>query len=161
MNEIAVYAGTFDPITFGHIDLIERAARLYKKVIVAIAASPSKKPLFSLKERIDLATTALTTYQNVSILGFNTLLIDFVQQQQAGVILRGLRAVADYDYEFQLASMNRFMAPKIETVFLMPSEKYMYLSASMVREIALLNGEVAGFVPKHVVDALNKKNNGK
>lgn len=157
MKTIAVYAGTFDPITFGHVDLIERAAKLFSEIIVAIAASPNKKPLFSLEERIDLAARVLKDYPNVSVKGFDCLLLDFVKQHSAHVLLRGLRAVADFDYEFQLASMNRFMNPKIESLFLMPAEKYMYISASMVREIASLGGEVDGFVPAIVVKALHQK----
>ena len=157
MQQLAVYAGTFDPITYGHIDIVERASRLFDQVIVAIAASPNKRPLFSLAERIDLATQVLKNYTNVTVQGFETLLIDFVKQQNATIIVRGLRAVADFDYEFQLASMNRFIFPAVETVFLMPSEKYLYFSASIVREIALLKGDVAGFVPSSVVNALIKK----
>src|SRR5689334_8572049 len=146
--KIAVYPGTFDPITFGHIDLVERASRLFDKVIVAIAANPKKKPLFSLEERRELAAQALSRYKNVKIEGFDSLLLDYVKQEKAGVILRGLRAVADFDYEFQLASMNRFLNPDIESMFLMPAEKYMYISASLVREIALLKGDISGFVPE-------------
>ena len=157
MKTIAVYAGTFDPITFGHIDVIERATQLFHQVIVAIAASPSKKPLFSLSERVKLAEEVLQSYDNVVVHGFDCLLLEFVQQHKAQVMLRGLRAVADFDYEFQLASMNRFMNPKIESLFLMPAEKYMYISASMVREIALLGGSVEGFVPPIIADALYRK----
>jgi pantetheine-phosphate adenylyltransferase len=155
--KIAVYPGTFDPITFGHIDLVDRASRLFDKVIVAIAANPNKKPLFSLEERRDLAMQSLARYKNVKIEGFDSLLLDYVKKEQAGVILRGLRAVADFDYEFQLASMNRFLNPDIESLFLMPAEKYMYISASLVREIALFKGDVRGFVPEHVAQALYKK----
>ena len=155
--KIAVYAGTFDPITFGHIDLLDRASRLFDQVIVAIAANPNKKPLFSLSERQDLAAESLKEYKNIKIEGFDSLLLDFVKKKKATVILRGLRAVADFDYEFQLASMNRFLNPNIESLFLMPAEKYMYISASLVREIAMLKGDVSGFVPKHVAQALYKK----
>lgn len=155
--KIAVYPGTFDPITFGHIDLIDRASRLFDQVVVAIAANSNKKPLFSLEERRDLAAQALSRYKNVKIEGFDSLLLDFVKKEKAGVILRGLRAVADFDYEFQLASMNRFLNPDIESLFLMPSEKYMYISASLVREIAQLKGDVSGFVPEPVAKALYKK----
>lgn len=157
MKNVAIYAGTFDPITFGHIDLIERASHIFYKVIVAIAVSPHKKPVFSLDERIELVTAALQNYSNVLVLGFSSLLLDFAREHQANVILRGLRAVADFDYEFQLASMNRFMNPTIETMFLMPAEKYMYISSSLVREIAFLGGDVTGFVPPFVVKALQKK----
>jgi pantetheine-phosphate adenylyltransferase len=155
--KIAVYPGTFDPITFGHMDLVERAAKIFDQVIVAIAASPNKKPLFSLTERVELASQALKKHKNVKIEGFDSLLLDFVKKAGAQVILRGLRAVADFDYEFQLASMNRFLNPAIENLFLMPAEKYLYISASLVREIALYKGDVSGFVPDHVAKALQKK----
>jgi pantetheine-phosphate adenylyltransferase len=157
MNQTAIYAGTFDPITFGHIDLIERAATIFNRIIVAVAASPNKQPLFSLAERVDLAAQVLSSYRNVEVAGFESLLHDFAKQKGATIILRGLRAVADFDYEFQLASMNRFLNPTIESLFLMPAEKYMYISSSMVREIAALGGEVSGFVPPLVVQALLKK----
>ncbi len=155
--QIAVYPGTFDPITFGHIDLIDRASRIFDQVILAIAANPNKKPLFSLEERQTLAAESLKQYKNVKIEGFDSLLLDFVKKEKARVILRGLRAVADFDYEFQLASMNRFLDPDIESMFLMPAEKYMYVSASLVREIAIFKGDVRGFVPEHVAKALYKK----
>ena len=159
MKNIAVYAGTFDPITFGHMDLIERATRLFDTVIVAVAASPKKQPMFTLKERVDLATNVLKKFKSVEVHGFDCLLLEFAKKHSANVILRGLRAVADFDYEFQLASMNRFLNPKIESMFLMPSEKYMYISSSIVREIALLRGDVTGFVPEIVVQALQNKVN--
>ena len=157
MKNIAVYAGTFDPITHGHVDLIERAARIFDQVIVGIAANPQKKPLFSLEERVSLSKEVLAAHQNVVVYGFNSLLLDFANEHGANVILRGLRAVADFDYEFQLASMNRFLNQDIESMFLMPAEKYMYISSSLVREIASLGGDVSGFVPPRVVDALRKK----
>lgn len=157
MQNTAVYAGTFDPITYGHTDLIERASHIFDRIIIAIATSPNKKPLFSLQERIDLVVATTTKHKNVEVLGFENLLLDFAKSHRANVILRGLRAVADFDYEFQLASMNRFMHPDIETIFLMPAEKYMYISSSLVREIAALKGEVTGFVPGVVAKALDKK----
>lgn len=157
MKNIAVYAGTFDPITLGHIDVIERAIRIFDKIIVAVAASPSKKPMFTLEERVHLAADVLSSHANVEVQGFNSLLLDFAKQHDANVILRGLRTVTDFDYEFQLASMNRHMNPQIESIFLMPSENYMYISASLVREIALLGGELTGFVPKQVITALQNK----
>ncbi len=157
MNNTAVYPGTFDPITFGHMDLIERAARVFDRVIVAIAASNNKKPCFTLDERVALASNVLAKYKNVEVKGFDALLITFMREQQAKIILRGMRAVSDFDYEFQLAGMNRHMAPDIESIFLMPAEKYTYISASFVREIAFLKGDVSQFVPKIVVDALAKK----
>lgn len=157
MKNVAVYAGTFDPITNGHIDVVERAARLFDRVIVAVAFNTSKKSLFSLEERIALTQEALKHLQNVETFGFNTLLIEFAKQHQANVILRGLRTVTDFDYEFQLAGMNRHLNAEIETVFLMPSEKYMYISSSLVREIATLNGDVTSFVAPVVAQALEKK----
>ncbi|OGT36554.1 MAG: pantetheine-phosphate adenylyltransferase [Gammaproteobacteria bacterium RIFCSPHIGHO2_12_FULL_38_14] len=157
MKNIAVYAGTFDPITYGHIDLIERAARLFDQVIVAIAVNPNKKTLFSLEERIDLSKQVLAHCGSVEVFGFDSLLLDFAKTHGANIILRGLRAVADFDYEFQLASMNRFLNPSIETMFLMPAEKYMYISSSLVREISSLTGDVSGFVPEQVVKALQAK----
>jgi pantetheine-phosphate adenylyltransferase len=159
MKNIAVYAGTFDPITFGHMDVVERAARLFDQVIIGIARSPNKKPLFTLEERVELAALILSKYDNVVVKGFDCLLLDFAKQHDANVMLRGLRAVADFDYEFQLASMNRFLNSEIESLFLMPSEKYMYISSSLVREIAALGGDVTGFVPSAVVDALRRKQN--
>lgn len=157
MKNIAVYAGTFDPITYGHVDLVERAARIFEKVIVAIAVNNNKKPLFSLEERVEMSAQILSKHANVQVLGFDCLLLDFAKQHSANVILRGLRAVADFDYEFQLASMNRFLNPTIESMFLMPAEKYMYISSSLVREIASLGGDVTGFVPPLVVEALRTK----
>lgn len=157
MKNIAVYAGTFDPITFGHVDLIERASRMFDHVVVGIAASPNKKPLFSLDERVELTRTVLQSYSNVTVHGFQSLLLEFAREHNANIILRGLRAVADFDYEFQLATMNRFMDPNVESIFLMPAEKYMYISSSIVREIAALKGEVTGFVPAEVAAALEKK----
>ncbi|TAK72754.1 MAG: pantetheine-phosphate adenylyltransferase [Gammaproteobacteria bacterium] len=157
MKHTAVYAGTFDPITYGHVDLIERAAHIFDHVIVAIAINQNKKPLFTLEERIDLAAQILSKYSNVQVSGFDGLLLDFAKQHGANVLLRGLRAVADFDYEFQLASMNRFLNHEIETMFLMPAEKYMYISSSLVREIARLKGDVTGFVPSAVVQALHDK----
>lgn len=160
MLHIAVYAGTFDPITFGHIDLIERASRIFNRIIVAVAANTNKKPLFSLNERVDLAQQALAKYKNVEVIGFESLLTDFMREHDAKIILRGLRVGSDFDYEFQLAGMNRRLAPDIDSVFLMPAENYTYISSSVVREIASLNGDVKTFVPGVVVDALRKKKSG-
>lgn len=158
MKNIAVYAGTFDPITMGHVDVIERAATLFEEVIVAIAINnKNKSPMFSLDERVTLTQTVLAHLGNVRVSGFDTLLLQFAKEQGANILLRGMRAVADFDYEFQLASMNRFLNPTIETMFLMPSEKYMYISSSLVREIATLGGDVKGLVPPLVVEALKKK----
>ncbi|MGZ8186776.1 MAG: pantetheine-phosphate adenylyltransferase, partial [Methylobacter sp.] len=147
MQITAIYPGTFDPITNGHLDLIARASRLYYKIIVAVAVNRGKTPLFSLEERIALAKAVTTEYSNVQVLGFNTLLADFSTQQGAQVILRGLRAVSDFEYEFQLAGMNRHLAPHVETMFLTPAERYAFISSSMIREIAQLNGDVSSFVP--------------
>lgn len=157
MTNIAVYAGTFDPITLGHLDVIERAEKIFDRIIIAVAANPSKQPLFSLEERVSLAKEALKQSEKIIVSGFDTLLLDFAKQHQANVILRGLRTVTDFDYEFQLASMNRQLNPNIESLFLMPSEKYMAISSSLIREIAFLGGDISPFVPKNVQDALLEK----
>lgn len=151
---IAVYPGTFDPITNGHVDLATRAAPLFERLIVAIADSSNKGPALSLEERIDLARTALSGLPNVEVRGFAALLADFVEETGAGVILRGLRAVSDFEYEFQLASMNRHLIPTAETLFLTPAEQYSFISSSLVREIARLGGDVSGFVHPAVQQAL-------
>ena len=157
MSVIAVYPGTFDPITNGHADLVRRALRLCNQVIVAVAANPSKQPLFALEERVNLACQVLADVQGVTVVGFDRLLIDFVRAQGARVILRGLRAVSDFEFEFQLAGMNRRLAPEIETVFMTPAEKDMFISASLVKEIASLGGDVSEFVDPRVTAALTKK----
>lgn len=157
MTTIAVYPGTFDPVTNGHIDLIERACRLFDKVIVAVAANPGKSPMFSQAERVELATRVVAHLDNVEVSGFDTLLVDYVQQRGAQVILRGLRAVSDFEYEFQLAGMNRRLAPKVETMFLTPAETYSYISSSLVKEIAKLGGDVTDFVHTEVMAALNDR----
>jgi pantetheine-phosphate adenylyltransferase len=142
----AVYPGTFDPITNGHEDLIQRAARLFSEVVVGVAQSQAKRPFFSLDERVELGREVLQPYANVTVLGFTGLLSEFVKEQRATVILRGLRAVSDFEYEFQLAGMNRRLAPGVETLFLTPSDKYLFLSATIVREIAVLGGDISAFV---------------
>ncbi|HFE37563.1 MAG TPA: pantetheine-phosphate adenylyltransferase [Gammaproteobacteria bacterium] len=157
MAVIAVYPGTFDPITNGHSDLIHRASKLFDKVVVAIAESPAKKPVFTVKERVAMANVVLKDIDNVSVVGFNSLLVHFVRECQAQVILRGLRAVSDFDYEFQLAGMNRRLDAKIETMFLTPAEKYAYISSSLVREIAALGGDVSDFVHTDVKIALAQR----
>jgi pantetheine-phosphate adenylyltransferase len=157
MKIIALYPGTFDPITNGHTDLVRRAVKLFDEVVVSVAANPKKQPLFSLKERVELAEAALAGVPQVRVLGFDTLLIEFVRAQKAHVILRGLRAVSDFEFEFQLAGMNRRLAPEIETVFLTPSEQEMFISASLVKEIALLRGDVSSFVHPRVATALAAK----
>lgn len=153
----AIYPGTFDPITNGHVDLIERAVRLFDKVIVAIAANPSKAPALTLAERVDLTQAVCAKYKQVQVLGFDKLLYEFASEQGASVILRGLRAVSDFEYEFQLASMNRKLAPQLETMFLTPAEQYAYISSSLVREIASLGGDVSAFVDPRVVTILQRK----
>ncbi len=152
-----VYPGTFDPITNGHIDLVERACRLFDKVIVAVAASSRKNPLFTLDERVELAQETLSHLPNVEVCGFDILLVDFVRQKSAQAVLRGLRAVSDFEYEFQLANMNRALEPKMESLFLTPAEHLSYISSSIVREIALLSGDVGKFVAPAVESALVKK----
>ncbi len=157
MITTAIYPGTFDPITNGHIDLVMRASKLFDKVIVAIAINPGKKPAFSLDERVDLAKQTLVGLNNVEVCGFEGLLIDVANQKQAKVILRGLRAVSDFEHEFQLAGMNRRMRPEIETLFLTPAEQFTYISSSLVREIAALGGDVSEFVAPCVRAALKAK----
>jgi len=153
---VAVYPGTFDPITNGHVDLAMRAAPLFDRVVVAIADSSSKSPSFTLSERISLARVALAGVSNIEVRGFATLLADLVEDIGAGVILRGLRAVSDFEYEFQLASMNRHLIPTAETLFLTPSEQYSFISSSLVREIARLGGDVSGFVHPVVQQAFRQ-----
>ncbi len=153
----AVYPGTFDPLTKGHEDLVQRAAKLFGEVIVAVAHSQSKRPFFSLEERVGLASDVLSVYPNVKVVGFGGLLSEFLTLQDAGVILRGLRAVSDFEYEFQMAGMNRKLNPGVETMFLTPSDKYMFISATIVREIAILGGDVSDFVHPTVGAALRGK----
>lgn len=159
-TQTVVYPGTFDPITNGHIDLVERAARLFDRVVVAIASSERKGPLFNLDERVQLAESTLAHLDNVEVTGFNILLTRFVAQQGSNCVLRGLRAVADFEYEFQLANMNRAISPDFESVFLTPSEDLSYISSSLVREIASLGGDVSPFVPPLVVNALTERFGG-
>ncbi|KTC94360.1 pantetheine-phosphate adenylyltransferase [Legionella erythra] len=157
MKPRAIYPGTFDPVTNGHVDIIKRAAAIFPDIIVGVANSSAKKPFFSLEERLALLRDALHDVTGVQVVGFNTLLIDFVREQQGTIILRGLRAVNDFEYEFQLAGMNRKLSPDIETLFLTPSEHLMFISSSLVREIASFNGDVSQFVPPSVVQALESK----
>lgn len=157
MSITAVYPGTFDPITCGHTDLIKRAAKCYDRLVIAVAQNRNKTPLFSLEERIEMARKATAEWSNVEVLGFDCLLVDFVNQLQGQVILRGLRAVSDFEYEFQLASMNRKLAPNVETMFMTPAEQYSYISSSLVREIAALKGDISDFVPEDVANALQQK----
>ena len=155
--KIVVYPGTFDPITNGHIDLVERALNLFDHVIIAIATSNRKNPLFSLQERVELTTQVLSHLDNIDVCGFDCLLADFVKQKKATGLIRGLRAVSDFEYEFQLANMNRALAPEMESIFLTPSEKYSYVSSSLIKEISSLGGDVSKFVNGVVEDALKKK----
>ncbi len=157
MKIVALYPGTFDPITNGHTDLIRRATRLFDQVVVTIAANPEKKPLFSLAERIDLARIVLADVEGVSVEGFDDLLIECVRRHGARVILRGLRAVSDFEYEFQMAAMNKRLGPEIETAFLPASERDTFISASLVKEIAALGGAVSEFVHPRVAQALAEK----
>ena len=153
-SRTVIYPGTFDPITRGHEDIVRRAAQLFERVIVAVAESSSKRPLFGLRERVEMACDVLASYPNVCVEGFDGLLMNFVHRYQAKVILRGLRSVSDFEYEFQLAGMNRNLFPDVETVFLTPGEQYMFVSATMVREIAVLGGDVAQFVQTPVSQRL-------
>ncbi|HIO91832.1 MAG TPA: pantetheine-phosphate adenylyltransferase [Leucothrix mucor] len=153
---IALYPGTFDPVTNGHTDLVERATKMFDRVVVAIAENKRKKPLFSLNERIELAKQVLSNNPKVEVMGFNTLLVDFAHEQQAKVLVRGLRAVADFEFEFQLASMNRHLAPDIESVYLMPSEQYSFISSSLVKEVARLGGDIEKYVHPAVYQALQE-----
>ncbi len=154
---LAIYPGTFDPITNGHTDLVARAAPLFDRVIVAVADSSSKGPNFSIDERIALARLALADLPNVEVRGFDCLLATFIEQVGAGVIIRGLRAVSDFEYEFQLASMNRHLIPQAETLFLTPAEEYSFISSSLVREIGRLGGDISGFVHPAVQQAMRQR----
>jgi pantetheine-phosphate adenylyltransferase len=153
----AVYPGTFDPLTRGHEDIVRRAASLFEGVIIGVADSQAKRPFFTRSERVDMASEVLRDLKNVKVVGFSGLLIDFIREHQARVIMRGLRAVADFEYEFQLAGMNRNLYPDVETIFLTPSEQHMFISATLVREIATLGGDVSKFVHPLVRDRLREK----
>lgn len=157
MNLNAIYPGTFDPITHGHVDIVRRATRLFDRIVVAVAENPLKEPVFTLKERVHLARIALQEWPKVEVVGFDTLLAEFAQAMDARVIIRGLRAVSDFELEFQLAAMNRQLNPQAETLFLTPSEEYSFVSSSLVREIARLNGNVAKFVSPAAVAALKRR----
>jgi len=156
-KNIAVYPGTFDPITNGHIDLVERSLGIFDEVIIALAPNPKKIPLFTTDERIEMIKTATKGLRNVKIDIFNGLLVDYAKKRNARAIIRGLRAVSDFEYEFQMALMNRRLNNKIETVFLMPSEEYSYLTSSIIKEIAAFKGSVNGLVPKVVANKLKEK----
>lgn len=159
MKNKAVYPGTFDPVTNGHVDIITRAAKIFPELVVAVASSKVKRPYLSLETRIELLEEVVGHLPGVQVVGFDTLLIDFALEQNAGIILRGLRAVTDFEYEFQLAGMNRKLSKQVETLFLTPSENLMFISSTLVREIAALNGDVSQFVPAVVVKALQKRQN--
>jgi pantetheine-phosphate adenylyltransferase len=156
-TRVALYPGTFDPITNGHIDLVARASTLFERVVVGVAESPGKGPALPLSERVELARIALAPFGNVEVVGFNSLLAHFVHEIGAGVLLRGLRAVSDFEYEFQLASMNRHLIPDVETLFLTPAEQHSFISSSLVREVARLGGDVSGFVHPAVAKALSTR----
>ena len=157
MKRIAVYPGTFDPVTNGHIDLIERSLRIFDEVIVAIASNPKKQPLFSLDERVAMLRGATEQYKNVVIEGFDILLVDYVKQKKAAAIIRGLRAVSDFEYEMQMALMNRRLDSEIETVFMMPNEEYSFITSTIVKEAASYGGDVSSLVPNGVVARLRKR----
>ena len=157
MKKLAVYPGTFDPLTLGHVDVVHRAARLFDRLILAVAVGVRKDTLFSIKERMAMARSLATTMPNVEAVEFNGLLVDYVRQIGARVIIRGLRAFSDFEYEFQMALTNRKMAPDVEVLFMMPRESYSYISSSVVREIASLGGDTGKFVPSFVHTALKKK----
>lgn len=156
MNK-AVYPGTFDPITRGHEDLVRRAAHIFDKVIVAVADSHDKQTFFTLAERVKMAEQVLADYKKVQVIGFSGLLMDFLRSQGGNIILRGLRAVSDFEFEFQMAGMNRSLHPDVETIFMTPSDQYMFVSASMVREIAVLGGDVSKFVQPLIAAKLSAK----
>ena len=157
MSVAAMYPGTFDPITLGHEDLVRRASRLFDRIVVAVAANPSKAPMFSLDERVALARKVLKNFDNVEVTGYDGLTVDFAKNNGLQVIVRGLRAISDFEYEFQLANMNRHLTDDVETAFLTPTEKYTYISASLVREIAAMGGNVTEFVSPEVKAALSRR----
>jgi len=157
MTVSAMYPGTFDPITLGHEDLVRRACRLFDKVVVAVAANPGKEPMFSLEERVELAQAVLSGVSNVEVCGYEGLTVDFARDNNLQVILRGLRAVSDFEYEFQLANMNRHLTDEVETAFLTPTESYTYISASLVREICTMGGDISEFVSPKVSTALMER----
>lgn len=157
MSTKAIYAGTFDPLTLGHMDLVRRASGIFDKLILAVAGSTRKETLFSLEERVAMAREVVVPFKNVTVEGFNGLLVDYARSRKVHVVVRGLRAFSDFEFEFQMALMNRSMAPDVETMFLMPKQDYSYVSSSSVREVAELGGDVATFVPPAVKRALDLK----
>ncbi|GGB41779.1 phosphopantetheine adenylyltransferase [Oceanisphaera marina] len=157
MSTRVIYPGTFDPITNGHLDLIERASLLFDEVIVGVAFSPSKRPMFDLEERVTLVKQVTQTLGNVKVVGFSGLLVDFAKQHQARVLIRGLRAVSDFEYEFQLANMNRRLMPELESVFLTPAEENSFISSTLVKEVVIHGGDISQFVPEAVTQAIALK----
>ena len=157
MKRVAVYPGTFDPVTNGHVDLAERSLRMFDKVIIAIAANPKKRPLFDLEERIAMFRKATVGFRNLVIEGFDGLLVDYVKEKKAVAIIRGLRAVSDFEYEMQMALMNRRLDSEIETVFMMPNEEYSFITSTIVKEAASYGGDVSSLVPNGVVERLRKR----
>lgn len=157
MCQKAIYPGSFDPVTFGHIDLIKRAQEIFSEVIVAVAHNPHKKPLFSVKERVNMLKKAVAEFRGVSIVDFDCLVVDFAARHKAKVLIRGLRMISDFEYEFQMALTNRKISPQIETIFLMPQESYSYLSSKLLKEAASLGADLSSFVPDFVEKALKKK----
>ncbi|WP_313086591.1 pantetheine-phosphate adenylyltransferase [Atlantibacter hermannii] len=157
MQKRAIYPGTFDPITNGHIDIITRAAGMFDRLIIAIAASPTKKPMFTLEERVALAKEATAHLTNIDVVGFSDLMANFARSQNANILVRGLRAVADFEYEMQLAHMNRHLMPELESVFLMPSKEWSFISSTLVKEVARHHGDVTHFLPEKVCHALLQK----
>ncbi|MEY3182238.1 MAG: hypothetical protein RLZ35_223 [Pseudomonadota bacterium] len=158
MKHVVIFPGTFDPITLGHQELIERSASLFTKIIVAVAENARKSPTFTLTQRVSMAKQVLSHLPNVTVEGFDTLLVDFARAKQAKAIVRGLRAVSDFEYEFQLANMNRHLRPEIETLFLTPAEEYSFISSSLVKEVAFLGGDVSAFVHPSIVKEMTAKN---
>jgi pantetheine-phosphate adenylyltransferase len=154
---LAVYPGSFDPLTNGHIDIIERGARIFDSIVVAVVLNAEKTPLFSVEERVDIVQTVFAPYPNVQVDTFDGLLVDYAQRKQASVLVRGLRAVSDFEYEFQMALMNRHLAPSLETVFMMPAEQYTYISSRLIKEVFMLQGSIAGLVPPLVEERLHAK----
>jgi pantetheine-phosphate adenylyltransferase len=157
MKSRAVYPGTFDPVTFGHIDLIKRALKIFDEVIVAVAHSPSKRPLFSVRERVNLLKRVTSDLRGVVIDDFDSLVVDYARQKGARVVIRGLRMISDFEYEFQMALTNRKLSDQVETLFLMPKESYSYVSARLIKEVAALGADLSAFVPDPVATALKKK----
>ncbi|GAA3710099.1 pantetheine-phosphate adenylyltransferase [Oceanisphaera sediminis] len=157
MSIRVIYPGTFDPITNGHLDLIERASQLFNEVIVGVAFSPSKRPMFELEERVALVQEVTRSLGNVKVVGFSGLLVDFAKTHQANVLIRGLRAVSDFEYEFQLANMNRRLMPELESVFLTPAEENSFISSTLVKEVAIHGGDISQFVPAAVAEAIAQK----